>query len=381
MMKVALVEPWHIHKEFEYFTYLPSYALPRLAAMCSDSVIFNGSILSETEILNAIVEGDFDLVGVTAQTPHRHAARKILQLAKQQGAITVVGGYHATAQPQFFNKSYVDHIVKGEGEYWWKRLMDGVEIPHITTLRRNEKLDDYPAPDWSAVFPDIFLASTYDPCITPMHIATSYGCIGHCVYCLARKTHGILRMRSVEHVRPELEYLYARGARRYYVIDECFGHNVDWALSMCDLFSEFEGMRWSCFVRVGTVTASLLDKMVESGCCAIIVGFESADQEMLNRIGKSDVSVDDYSDIVRWCRERDITLSSQFMYGLPYQTDQHVGLTEDFITKHALHKESLGVTWVMPGMPLYNLCKKAGLIDDTFWDGPDPYYVYNGGLE
>jgi len=380
-MKVALVEPWHEHEEFKYFTYLPSYALPRLAAMCSDCVVLNGSILSETEILDAVENGGFDLVGVSAQTPHRHAARKILQLAKQRGATTIVGGYHATSQPHFFDRHYIDHIVRGEGEYWWRQIIRGEIVPRPTPFKRGENLNDYPPTDWSVVVPDIFLTGTYDPQTTPMHVATSYGCIGHCTYCLARTTHGKLRMRSPEHVRPELEYLYTRGARRYYVIDECFGHDREWAFSMCGLFSEFDGMRWSAFGRVGTIEPILLDKMVESGCCALIVGFESADQELLNRVGKGDISVGDYPNIIKWCRERGITLSSQFMYGLPYETDEHLKLTSDFIEEYDLHKETLDVTWVMPGMPLYEQCKKAGLIDDTFWDGDAPYYVYDGGLK
>ena len=380
-MKVALVEPWHVHEEFKYFTYLPSYALPRLAAMCDDSIVLNGSVLSETEILNAIENGNFDLVGVTAQTPHRHAARKILQLANELGATTVVGGYHVTAQPHFFDKLYVDYIVRGEGEYWWRRIIKGKEVPRITSIKRGISLNNYPPADWSVVSPDIFSVPLYDPCTTPMHIATSYGCIGNCIYCLARMTHGKLRMRSPKNVRPELEYLYTRGARRYYVIDECFGYDKEWASGMCDLFSEFTDMRWSAFARIGTITADLLDKMVKSGCCALVVGIESADQEMLNRIGKSDITIHDYPNIIRWCQERDITLSTQFMYGLPYETKDHIKLTDEFILKYGLYKETVGVTWVMPGMPLYNHCKKAGLIDDTFWDGPAPYYVYNGGLE
>jgi len=336
-------------------------------------------MLSRAEILEIVEKGNFDLVGVSAQTPHRHAARQILRFAKRLGATTVVGGYHATAQPHFFDESYVDCIVRGEGEYWWRKIVDGETVPHVTPFKRDEMLDAYPPTDWSVVRPDIFSTSLYDPCTTPMHIATSYGCIGHCIYCLARTTHGKLRTRSPEHVRPELEYLYLRGARRYYIIDECFGHDREWAFDMCDLFSEFDGMRWSAFGRVGTITPLLLDKMAASGLCALIVGFESADQEMLDRIGKGDISVDDYPSIIRWCRERGITLSSQFMYGLPHETAGHARLTANFIARYDLHRETLGVTWVMPGMPLYEQCKKAGLIDDAFWDGPDPYFVYPPG--
>ena len=37
---------------------------------------------------------------------------------------------------------------------------------------------------------------------------------------------------------------------------------------------------------------------------------------------------------------------------------------------------TLGETWVLPGTVLYNRCKAEGLINDDFWLGPEPYYVY-----
>jgi len=35
----------------------------------------------------------------------------------------------------------------------------------------------------------------------------------------------------------------------------------------------------------------------------------------------------------------------------------------------------------MPGTALYQACKDHGLIDDSFWLGDEPYYIYHGGLE
>ena len=36
---------------------------------------------------------------------------------------------------------------------------------------------------------------------------------------------------------------------------------------------------------------------------------------------------------------------------------------------------TIGETWVLPGTTLYTKCKKRGLLDDSFWLGPEPYFI------
>jgi len=192
---------------------------------------------------------------------------------------------------------------------------------------------------------------------------------------------GRIKRRDPGLVASELAPLYERGARRFYFIDECFGGDLAHALAICKMvLAEFPDLMWSTFGRVDYLTETLIAVMADAGCRALIIGFESGDQEMLRRLNKGYVKVDRFADVVQWCRDNDVVISCQTMDRLPYQTDDHERLTQRFLDANGLHKQSLGHTIVMPGMPLYDLCVEAGLLDDTFWEGPDLYYPYQGGL-
>ncbi len=383
MADFALVEPWHHGRHFVGGPWMPSYGLAKLAGF-GRAVILDGCVLGRDGLLQALREGEYRMVGVTAQTPHRHPAKEILRVAKEAGARTVVGGYHATAMPAFFDESFVDHIVRGEGEFWWDRLVRGVDVPRVTKILRDTVLDDYPAGDWSALLGDPFeryQTSHWHDAPGPLFpVALSYGCPGHCIYCMCPFLHGAPHWRSVEHVLDEVRALYDWGGRAFWFIDECFGVERSWALALCSELAGFEGLHWLTFMRADMLEGELLQVMAGAGCRAIIVGFESADPEMLRRLGKGTVDVACYDAGVLAAKAAGINVSASIMCGLPYETDDHVPLTETFLARHDLVASGVGSTWVMPGMPLYRLCQEAGLIDDRFWDGPAQFYRYRGGL-
>lgn len=380
-MRVALVQPWHLSERWAVFAYLPAYGLLRLGGIFPETKIFNGAVLGRDVVLGHVEDGRFDVVGVTAQTALRHPAREILAVARQTGARTVVGGHHATAMPGFF-AGYADHVVRGHGEQWWSTILAGDEVPAVTPLVYDDHPDFWPVADWTQVVPDPLAQRSYHPESTPLHVATSYGCSGNCLYCISRLMHGgEIKRRTRRNIEAEIAPLYQRGARRFYLIDECFGGDFDHALSICDLIRiRFPGLRWSTFGRVDYLTEELVNVMAQSGCVALIIGFESADQEMLRRIGKGYIDVGRFSEVVKWCRSAGMTISAQTMVGLPYETVDHERLTTAFLESESLPRETLGHTIVMPGMPLYDLCVQGGLLDESFWEGPDLYYRYRGGL-
>lgn len=380
-MRVGLFQPWHISERWADFAYLPAYGLLRLGGIFDETQIFNGAVMERDEVLGHVEDGRFDIVGVSGQTALRHPAREILTLARETGAKTVVGGHHATAHPFFF-ESVADHVVRGQGERWWSAILHGDAVPAVTPITYDDHPDLWPKANWLQVIPDPLAQPSYDPHTVPLHVATSYGCMGDCVYCVSRLMHGGgIKTRNRRKVGEEIAPLYDRGARLFYLLDECFGYDAEHALSICDMMLvRFPELRWSTFGRVDYLTEALVSVMGQAGCVALIIGFESADQEMLRRINKGYIDVGKFSDVVAWCRDAGMTVAPQTMVGLPFETADHERLTTAFLEREGLARETLGHTIVMPGMPLYDLCVEAGLLDDSFWEGPDLYYPYQGGL-
>ncbi len=164
------------------------------------------------------------------------------------------------------------------------------------------------------------------------------------------------------------------------MIDECFGGDPDHAFGICDGLRKLPGLDWVTFGRVDLLTPELLKAMAKAGCSGLIIGFESGDQEMLRRLGKGYQKVDRYADVVEWCRNLDISISAQTLHKPPYETEDHEAATAKMLRVLKLRDQSLGYVLVMPGMPLYDRCVQAGLLDDSFWERPEPYFVYEGGL-
>lgn len=381
-MKIALVEPWH-GRHFD-IPYMPSYSLFKLAGIApQQSVVIDGHHYGRHETLRLLEEGQFDLVGVTAQTPHRHAARQILGHACAYGACTAVGGYHATAQPDFFDRSYVDYIIRGEGESWWADLVAGKLIPRITPQETIPSLEEYPAGSWSNCMPNL---STY--CHSPWRygkpmapIALSYGCPGDCIFCTTPFMHGRPRRRSPDHIRPELEQLHNLGVHDLWVISESFGVDAAWSHSVCRLLAEFETFLWVAFVGVNHATPALFHEMRAGGCLNVIIGFESADAEMLRRLNKPQNDPTQYDTIVAWARTAGLNVVPTVLDHPPYETPDHAHLTQEFLDRNRLQKSSIGSVWVIPGTELYTRCRNAGILTDDFWRGSAAFFPYVEGLE
>jgi radical SAM superfamily enzyme YgiQ (UPF0313 family) len=88
--------------------------------------------------------------------------------------------------------------------------------------------------------------------------------------------------------------------------------------------------------------------------------------------------------------KRAITLTKQakikacalMMYGLPQETDSDRRESSRLLKQIKPDETgTVGAVWVFPGTALYYQAKAAKLIDDAFWLGPKPYYIYGEGSQ
>ncbi len=67
---------------------------------------------------------DPDLVAITMSATEHGEGLRLAQLAKDRGAVTVLGGYHPTAIPdELLSQPQVDMVVRGEGELTMRELI------------------------------------------------------------------------------------------------------------------------------------------------------------------------------------------------------------------------------------------------------------------
>jgi len=177
-----------------------------------------------------------------------------------------------------------------------------------------------------------------------------------------------------------LEQLYNIGIRDLWVISESFGVDAAWSLSICELMAEFDFL-WVAFIGVDYATPELFRAMRAGGCRTAIMGFESADSEMLRRLNKPQNDPSQYDTVVSWAKAADVKVVPTVLDQPPYETQDHARLTQEFISRNRLSKSSIGSVWVKPGTTLHARCMKAGILTNDFWESSAAFFPYAGGLK
>ena len=69
-----------------------------------------------------------DVVGITGVTCEANAGLQIAADVKRRSdPVVVVGGHHASCDPEYFNRAEVDYIVTGLGKLSFRELADALE--------------------------------------------------------------------------------------------------------------------------------------------------------------------------------------------------------------------------------------------------------------
>ncbi|MHC4166267.1 MAG: B12-binding domain-containing radical SAM protein [Planctomycetota bacterium] len=334
--------------------------------------------LDTPAILKIAGDSPPDLIGITTFIVNERQILDLVRaLKKELSCPIMLGGPHASSYPEKLmeKEPAIDVIVVKEGEKtaleFVRALDKGTDWAEVqglvfrngdgeivtTTPRPLEKnMDVFPIPDRSLVRLDAYkpIPSMYKR-FPITSIITSRGCPFNCTYCFEA---GVLsqkyRRRSVEKVIEEIKYLvWEYGIREIAFWDDEFVLNSKWVHGFCDaLITGGVDITWSCFGRVGSVTAEMLRQMNEAGCWSISYGIESGNQETLDFIKKG-FTLEQVRDAVRWAHEAGIETRCSFMLALPGETPEMGQKTIDFAVELDLDYAQFFATNPLPGTPLY----------------------------
>ncbi len=332
-----------------------------------------------------------DLVGVTAATRLYNSAKEIIKIAKEvhPNCVTALGGPHVT----FWNEKTLqecpelDIVVRKEGEYTLleivQRIATGKSYEDVigTTVRNGdgfkvnpdrpyiENLDELPFParhlwDLEAIrkAEDMF------------YLTTTRGCVYWCEFCAAVRMFGRrYRMRSVQNVADELEYLYKTfGAKYYTFCDDAFTVDQVRTVALCDEIKK-RGLKiqWNCGTRVDMVTKELLQKMKDTGCVSVWFGVESGTQKVLDNMHKG-ISPEMTERTVGWVRELGLRPTPNVLLGFPGETKESAMKTIKFAEKISPDEIAYyNIATPYPGTPMYDMVIKNGWLRVTNFDDYD----------
>lgn len=353
----------------------------------------------QVQVADGAVEGEayieerlharWDLVGVSCLTPNRHRGLKILRRAKELGSRTVMGGVHPSLLPEQILENYpfVDYVVTGPGEIGIRWLLDQglpVERQIVKAGLDGIDLDSLPFPAWELVnWRDYTrggqgLINGIDTDTSPrIPIIMSRGCRGACTFCSTFRVWKGYTTRLGKKVADEVEYLYRMGARHFHFKDDMMTGDREQIVDLChEIRRRGLQIAWFATTRADMVDLELLRLMASTGCYQLSFGFESGSERMLKLINKrSDLSA--ALQATDWCRQVGIRVVALMMHGLPGETEDDRRATERFLAEIKPDSiGSVGKVWVFPATALFHQCKKRGHLDDDFWLGPEPCWMY-----
>lgn len=368
--------------------YFPPIDLLQLTAICN---LYNVKSLVKDYSLerqnNSKARDDIEkfkpnVLLINSTTPTLKNDLDFLQLAKNinPNIITVAkGGCFLERSEQIISQfSQIDIIIKEEPEDVFEKLvklhfLPTSDIKGITYRKHDSvfsnpsylslpELDRFPLPDRSRIENCKYLNPLDKQPLTV--IDAGRGCPHRCIFCLAAPLSNYkIRYRSPENVVSEIESCVRDYRLNTFLLNaDTFTFDNNWVLRLCHLIRERNlNITWMCNSRVETVNRILLKEMRQAGCQIIGFGIESGSQYIVDKIDKG-FKLKQAEEAVKMCKEVGILSHAFFVIGLPWDNQQTIKATQDFIKKLDPDFFDVNIVYPLPGTCLYNLMKREKLL-------------------
>jgi len=277
----------------------------------------------------------FDYFGISALTPQRQEAEKILKTVKENfsSAKVVIGGAHPTFYQKACEPLGYDYIVTGDGE---KSLLNILQTQPSERVLRHEmseaEMNQMPIPYRTAEF-----LSQYKylidglPATTMM---TSRGCPFNCAFCENAQTK--VRFYNKEFVEAEIKNITDIGFKAIMFFDDLFAINQPRVEELCSVIKKYD-IKFRCFGHAHLMTEPIAKILAEAGCVETGVGMESGAQEILDIVKRPRITVEQLYNYVKTCHKYGIRVKGFFILGLPGETKETIKKTEEFIANSGVN--------------------------------------------
>ncbi|MCI5146329.1 MAG: radical SAM protein [Candidatus Electrothrix sp. AR3] len=188
-----------------------------------------------------------------------------------------------------------------------------------------------------------------------------------------------LRNRSVENVVDEVEYIVNNFSevKSIFFEDDTFPAHKKRCIAICEEIIRREiKISWTANARVDLDLETMII-MRKAGCRCLCVGFESGNQELLDRIKKG-ITLEQSQQFMQAARRAGILIHGCFMVGLPGETQETMKKTLDFAISLQPDAIQMYPVMVYPGTEAYSWYEKKNLITSkNFSDWLTPSGLHN----
>jgi len=376
-MKIALIIPknslendksfydYSFHASFlmsrKYISYL--LAIPTLASLTPDE---HEIIVIDENIEDIDYSIDVDLVGITVRTMFAKRAYYISETFQKKGVKTILGGIHPSMCPEEAGL-HCDTVVVGEAEDIWGAILDDAKNGQLKPLYKADNYADLkksPIPDRSGLSKKMYLSDI---------LQTTKGCPFHCEFCSVHAFDGQkIRSKTVEQVISEIEIIKQssdtfKKKKAIFFADDNILSKKSFTIELIDALKD-QNINWMCQASINiSQEDDLLQKMSESGCGAIFIGFESVSEKNLSSMHKAINRKFDYKKAIEKIQSYGILVHSSFIVGYENDTLESFDELIDFIEKNKLLMPLVNILTPFPGTQLFKRFENEGRILTKDW--------------
>jgi radical SAM superfamily enzyme YgiQ (UPF0313 family) len=403
MLRTALVQTYHPYTQF---THVHPLGIMMIAAVARERH-------PDVHVLDMKVEGWTPeqalarleglkpaVVGLSAMTYEAGCLHQVAKLVKEKlGAIVVAGGPHpSVAAADVLKDAAVDFVVRGEGEFTFAELLDGLaqrktdwsdcaglswrkngEVVHNPDRPPPAELDQLPFPAWDLIDHQKYHTVPRGGVIyAHKEFATMFSsraCPWRCTYC--HNSYGkTFRERSAEHVLAEIELLVTRyGVKELVFMDDIFNFKPERAKKIARGIIERGydlALTFPNGFRGDILDEELVDLLKQAGMYRCMVAVESA-VPRIQKVMKKNLKIDKVQKIVEYIDKQGVMVHGAFMLGFPSETEAEMKTTIDWAASSAFHTAAFFRVIPFKGTELFQQVEHAGYALPTDWSAYEPY--------
>ncbi len=391
-MRILLINPPYFAGYQKLTLDLPPLGLAYIASLLRQSG-HDVRIADMTLGLNELPSrfDDFDLVGISSDTPRHNQAIQLAERVKLYDRPVIMGGPHVSFLPEESLKTgFVDYVVKGEGEYIIKELVDYLaegadvkDVPGISYVIDGEIIHNTNQPGLIDVnhlpLParDLLKMDSYNALLgntKGTSIIGSRGCPFNCSFCASSQLFGLKwRPREPEDIVDEIEEVKKRyGINGFFFMDDNHTLQPDRTIRICELIMKKKlNISWWCFSRVNTIVEreDMMQAMADSGCMMVFIGVESPNQAVLDSYNKN-ITPDLSVQAIKMLHKYNIKAMASFIIGELNETEDMIYETINFSKKIHPEVAQFSILTPYPGTRLFNKVKDLIVTQDwSLYDG------------
>ncbi len=271
---------------------------------------------------------------------NKAVAKKIKE--KYPECIIVFGGHHVAPGGGMLEECpYIDYLLHGEGEVIFRRLMRALigldnaeEIPGISMRTSSGILSNPEMISGECDFPSPYLNGYFDRIIAENPetefmsiIETSRGCPNSCAYCDWSNMKSKIRKFPIERIYGEIEWMSKNKIYGLGAADSNFGmfrrdEEIVDKIVEAKQKNGYPVLFQTSYAKNSSQTVFNMGLKLEHSRMnkGITLSFQSMSKEALKNIGRENISIDYYSELMNLYNNAGVATYTELILGLPGET-------------------------------------------------------------